>query len=305
VILIGFWFGLHRPAALGIVGFSFSRAFASFALLLAPMWFFGVGAAEPLKRLPSWAKILIASLLALPYVVFVAGTVNFYWRAALIVIALPVLLAAFLELPHLPRKMTWRDAAVLGIAAASYFLGWLRDAWPYPVLAILPKLFLADVVLYCSLVVREIEGTGYSMRPTPSAVLVGVREWAFYLPFALGLGELTGFIHFDASVPILRNLMGTILTTFLLIALPEELFFRAVLQNMLETRIGKRGALILAAILFGLSHFNHGPTFNWRYVLLASIAGVFYGRAWRANRQILAAVITHTGVDIVWSLWFR
>ena len=59
------------------------------------------------------------------------------------------------------------------------------------------------------------------------------------------------------------------------------------------------------SVLFGLSHFNHGATFNWRYVLLGSVAGVFYGRAWRDNRQIFAAIVTHTGVDVVWSLWFR
>lgn len=95
------------------------------------------------------------------------------------------------------------------------------------------------------------------------------------------------------------------MVTFLLIALPEELFFRGILQNLLETRLGRSGALIVASVLFGLSHFNHGSVFDWRYVLLATIAGIFYGRAWRAQRQIFAAVLTHTLVDVVWSLWFR
>jgi membrane protease YdiL (CAAX protease family) len=64
-------------------------------------------------------------------------------------------------------------------------------------------------------------------------------------------------------------------------------------------------ALMVAAILFGLAHFNKGAIFNWRYVLLAAMAGLFYGRAWRANRQLLASIITHTAVDVVWSLWFK
>jgi hypothetical protein len=58
-------------------------------------------------------------------------------------------------------------------------------------------------------------------------------------------------------------------------------------------------------VLFGLSHFHKGAAFNWRYVLLAAIAGIFYGRAWRARRKVLASSITHTAVDVVWSLWFR
>lgn len=288
-----------------MAGISFGRAFASFALLLAPLWFCGFGVAEPLKRLPTGAKITIAILLALPYLVFSLGTPDFHWRVAVVVAAFPVLLAAFFEIPQLSDKMTWRDAVVLAIVAASYFLRWFERAWPHPALAVFPKLFLADVVLYSFLIVRKLEGMGYSLVPEVSALKTGVREWAFYLPFALIIGELTGFIHFHAILPPVGKIIADILITSLLIALPEELFFRAVLQDLLETRLGKNAALILASILFGLSHFNHGATFNWKYVLLASIAGIFYGRAWRENRQIFAAIVTHTGVDVFWSLWFR
>jgi len=273
--------------------------------LLAPLWFFGFGLADPLKKLSSWSKILGAGFLALPYFVFALGTQDFALRAAVIMVAFPTLLAAFLELPHLPRELTWRDLAALVIVAAAYFLRWLQPAWPYPALAVFPKLFLADVVLYCFFVVRKLEGTGYSLAPSGAALITGVQQWAFYVPIALILGELIGFIHFHAAVPAAQNVVVGVLITSLLIALPEELFFRSILQNLLETRLGRNGALLLAALLFGLSHFNHGATFNWRYVLLASIAGVFYGRAWREHRQIFAAVVTHTGVDVVWSLWFR
>src|SRR5207249_3826082 len=113
------------------------------------------------------------------------------------------------------------------------------------------------------------------------------------------------FIHFHRVLPNPLAAGAAIFGTFLLIAIPEEVFFRGILQNLLETRLGRIGALIVAAALFGLSHFNKRATFNWRYVILATLAGIFYGRAWRANRQILASAITHTAVDVVWSLWFR
>jgi uncharacterized protein len=304
-ILVALGIGFHRAPSLAAAGVNFARAFASFALLLAPLWFFGFGAAEPLKALPSGVKIGLAGLLALPYFVFALATGDFYWRTAVIAIALPVLLAAFLGLPHLSRKMAWRDVAALAIVAAAYLLRWLHNAWPHPALAIFPKLFLADIVLYCFLVVRQIEGMGYSLIPKLSAVRAGFRQWLFYLPFAVIIGEGIGFIHFHPALPSPGKIVAAALVTFLLIAVPEEMFFRAVLQNLLETRLGKNLALIAASLLFGLSHFNHGATFNWKYVLLASIAGVFYGRAWRQNRQISAAITTHTAVDVVWSLWFR
>jgi membrane protease YdiL (CAAX protease family) len=76
----------------------------------------------------------------------------------------------------------------------------------------------------------------------------------------------------------------------------------------LERRLGRYGALVAASILFGLSHFNKrnpiGQHFNWRYILLATIAGIFYGRAWRERRRIAASTITHTCVDWLWSWWF-
>jgi CAAX protease family protein len=91
---------------------------------------------------------------------------------------------------------------------------------------------------------------------------------------------------------------------------PEETFFRGWLQNLLERRMGRNPALFVTAALFGLSHFNKHTVgfaahFNWRYVLLAAIAGVFYGRAWRSGRRVGASAITHATVDSIWSLWLR
>lgn len=304
-MLLALGIGFHRAPNLAGSGLNFARAFVSFAWLLAPLWFFGFGAAEPLKRLNSGAKMLGAGALAVPYIIFAAGTLEFQWRAALIAIALPVLLAAFLELPRLPQAMTWRDVAVLGIVVAAYYFRWLHGLWPHPALSFFSKLFLADIVAYCFLVVRRLEGAGYSLNPSWSALMVGIREWAFYLPVAFIIGELTGFIYFHAVLPSFGKMLAAVLITSLLIAVPEELFFRGVLQNLIETRLGKNLALVIASLLFGLSHFNHGAVFNWRYVLLAGIAGIFYGRAWREQRQIFAAITTHTLVDVVWSLWFR
>ncbi len=284
---------------------NFSRAFAAFVLLLAPLWFFGFAPAEPLQHLRAGWKIPAAAALAVPYFVFAAGTADFTWRAALVVVGLPVLLATFLEFPKLPLKMTWHDVAALAVIVAAYFLRWLRIAWPLPTLGLFPKLFLADIALYCFLVIRRPEGSSYSLVPAKSALRIGLREWLLYFPIALALGEITHFIHFHPVVPQLGTVLASVILTFLIVALPEELFFRAILQNLLETRLGRTGALLAASVLFGLSHFNHGAAFNWRYVLLASIAGIFYGRAWRAERQIFASIVTHTAVDVVWSLWFR
>jgi hypothetical protein len=96
------------------------------------------------------------------------------------------------------------------------------------------------------------------------------------------------------------------LFSFIAVALPEEIFFRGWMQNLLERRLGRTAALVFTACLFGLSHFNKRTTFfNWRYVLLAALAGIFYGRAWRQDRRVGASAITHATVDTLWGALLR
>jgi len=133
----------------------------------------------------------------------------------------------------------------------------------------------------------------------------GLRELLFFAPAALVLGLAVGFLHPHGNLPPLGKAALTWAGIFVFVAIPEELFFRAWVQNFLERRVGRRAALILASVLFGLSHFNkRSAHFNWRYVLLATIAGIFYGRAWREHRRVPASTITHTCVDWLWSWWF-
>jgi uncharacterized protein len=289
------------------LGESVSYAFASFALLLAPLWLFGFGAGEWLQhKVPSrWPRIVLPALLGVPYLLFAFPADDFHWSLAAAMFALPVGLAALLELSALPPKLAWQDVVVLGILATTYMLRLLSGAWPYAGLAALPKLFVADLVLYLYVVVRKLGGIGYWFTAEREVVFTGLRECAYFLPFGIGLGTALRFTHFHPGLPSARVVGTGVLVTLLLVALPEEMFFRGVLQNLVETRLGRRMALVTAAILFGLAHFNQGTSFNGRYVLLAATAGVFYGRAWRARRQLLASVLTHTLVDLVWSLWFR
>jgi membrane protease YdiL (CAAX protease family) len=307
VLLLVLWFEARSSAMGRSLGAHLPYAFASFALLLAPLWLLGFGAGEWLRssiRSPV-TRIILPSLLAVPYFVFAFPTHNFRWLPAIAMLVLPPLLAAFLESFKPPSRISWQDIVVLGVLLATYSLRLLASAWPDPGLAALPKLFVADSVLYLYLVVRGLEGCGYSLRPNVYALLIGWREWVYFLPFGIGLGAALSFIHFHPGWPSLAKVVTAVLITFLLVAIPEELFFRGILQNLLETRLGRTPALIVASILFGLAHFNKGAIFNWRYVILAAIAGVFYGRAWRSRRQLLASIITHTAVDVVWSLWFR
>jgi uncharacterized protein len=298
--------GIARSGIAASLAGQIRPALLSFALLLAPLWFFGFGLGEWLARKlrSPQSRAAFPALLGVPYLVFAIPAGNLRWSTTVVVFLLPVVLSAVVESSASKRKMVWQDLVVLGTLFTVYLLRLLTAAWPHAELAVLPKLYVADLALYLYIVSRKLDGVGYPLVPNRHAFLIGLREWVYFLPLGIGLGAALRFIHFHAAVPFTASLLGGVLTTFLLVAVPEEMFFRGILQNLLETRLGQNTALVFAALLFGLAHFNKGASFNWRYVILATIAGIFYGRAWRGRRQVLASSITHTAVDVVWWLWF-
>jgi membrane protease YdiL (CAAX protease family) len=308
LVLLAFWFVARHFSVEERIGGHMLSGFISFALLLAPYWFFGFGAAEILKlRLTSSAvRVLAPGLLVVPYLVFSIPRGEFLWVYGLVLFLVPVGLAALFEFaPPGTPKLCWQDVLALAVIGAPVEFRLLAGSFPHPGLSALPKFLLLDAALYAFLVVRRLEGVGYDFRARLRDVGVGLREWAFFAPIAIGLGLALGFIAFHHRMPSAGTAIAALLVTFFFVAIPEELFFRGLLQNLLEARIGHPKSLFVAAIIFGLSHFNKPLPFNWRYVLLATIAGIFYGRAWRNRRRIVASGITHTLVDVVWGLWFK
>lgn len=288
--------------------------FLSFALLFAPYWFFGFDAAVLLRPAlkSTFARTAASALLALPYFVLEVPRGSLQWPLGAALVAIPLLVSATLE--RWPRPANWADLFVLAAIGLLIDLGLLSTGSPFrptgpppwPAgLGGFPKMMMANVALYGYLVIKPIGSVGYDLWPKPSDWKNGLREFAFYAPIVLALGFLMSFIHWHGRAAKAEGFPAAWIFTFFFVALPEELFFRGLVQNLLERHMGKLRALCLASVLFGLSHFNKGAAFNWRYVLLATIAGLFYGRAWLAEHRLLASSITHASVDAVWSIWFR
>jgi hypothetical protein len=263
------------------------------------------------RRLPLWAKLLAPASLCASYLLVACGAGVFRWGWLALYAALPVAIADLLEQARradsgpLGQRGNWRDYLVLATLGLAVDLRWFEGAWPAH-LAIFNKMLLLDAGIYGFIFVRQLDGVGFDLRLRLRDAGIGLRELAFYTPIALALGLGLGFLHLHCGWPGLAPIAGAWIFTFFLIAVPEELFFRGWLQNLLERRIGRTPALLLTAVLFGLSHFNKRTAFfNWRYVLLAAVAGVFYGRAWRQQRRVGASAVTHASVDAIWSLWLR
>lgn len=284
---------------------------AAAVLLLAPMLAaaFCPASVERLGRvLPRIVRVAAPALLCLPYAMTAQAFGIFNWGWLTIYALLPVAVAFLLEQARTEdggRQGNWRDFAVLLALGLAVDLRWLEPAWPTG-LAALGKILLLDAGIFGFLVVRRLDGVGFDLRLTWKDVRRGLLEYLLYAIIAVPLGLWLGFLHLHAVVPSPLRVIGAFVFTFVFIAIPEELFFRGWLQNLLERRLGRIFSLLLTAILFGLSHWNKRAVhFNWRYVLMASIAGIFYGRAWAAQRRVGASALTHASVDTTWSIWLR
>jgi CAAX protease family protein len=273
----------------------------------AAFGFAGERVAATVARLPLVVRVVLPALLALPYLVIAASQHMFHWQWFALYAGLPVVMAWLLARAvdaDPEQRGNWRDAVILLTLGLAVDLRWFDVAWPAGLRG-LNNLLLVDAGLYAFLAIRRLSGTGFDFHLHWSDWKTGLRELAFFAPEVLVLGLALGFIHPHANMPSVGKALVTWAGIFVFVAIPEELFFRAWVQNLLESRVGRRSALLIASALFGLSHFNkRSAHFNWRYVLLAMIAGIFYGRAWRERRRVPASTITHTCVDWLWSWWF-
>ena len=284
-------------------------ALAVLVLELAPAVLFGLTGervGQAFSRWPSSIRTALPVLCALPYVLISCSYQMFSWKWCALYAVLPVAIAWLLgraAIADPEQRGNWRDAIILLTVGLAVDLRWFERAWPNG-LTSLGKLLLVDAALYGFVVIRQLNGTGFDFHFRWSDWKTGLRELAYFSPLVIAGGLALGFLHAHAN-PLRLSMIPTWIYIFIFVAVPEELFFRAWVQNLLERRVGRRTALVITAVLFGLSHFNkRAAHFNWRYVVLASVAGIFYGRAWREQRRVPASSITHASVDAIWSFWF-
>lgn len=118
------------------------------------------------------------------------------------------------------------------------------------------------------------------------------------IPIGMGVGFLEPHWPKETGRDAFLRAFGLAFT----VALPEELYFRGVLDEGLRPHFKKGwSSLAVSSVAFGLMHWNNRSKLDQQleYLLLASIAGVFYGLAYR-RYGLWAAVICHTLVDLLW-----
>ncbi len=167
---------------------------------------------------------------------------------------------------------------------------------------------LAVIVLFLWLVLLagRFPDLGFTFRWAWRDVGIAVWNLVGFAAFALPFGWLTGFIAPAASLPGFPEALIRLLAIYLFIGLPEEVLFRGTLHVHFQRVLGwpPLRTLILSSLLFGMAHLNNPPKVGL-YVILATVAGFFYGRTYLQTGKVTVAALVHAMVDWIWSVFFR
>ena len=144
---------------------------------------------------------------------------------------------------------------------------------------------------------------GMKIRPPSSARDFALPLLAFALlaPVLAVVGIAIGFIPWPhASTKSACQMAAAVGIIFVGTALPEEILFRAMIQNLLMLRFGTTARTLFAAsLIFGAAHLDNGPQPlpNWRYMILATIAGWAYGKVFQKANSVMSSAGLHMLVD--------
>jgi uncharacterized protein len=159
------------------------------------------------------------------------------------------------------------------------------------------------------LLLRQLSGMKINLPQTGRDLVNLLLGFAACAPVLIALGRAIGFLppfHWPPH-PSPARIGSQYLIILAATALPEEILFRALIQNCIAQRFGaSTSTLLLSAFIFGCAHLDNGPgpLPNWRYMILATIAGVAYGKVYEKSSSIFASAGLHALVDLIKHLCF-
>jgi len=159
------------------------------------------------------------------------------------------------------------------------------------------------LALWLFLVCRGLKGMKYNLPRRRQDFLNPLLGFTVVAPILIGLGLLFHFVaHPHAPHFPWPKIGARYLAIFCGTALPEEILFRGLIQNLLMQRFGASNwTLAAAGLIFGCAHLDNGPQPlpNWRYLILATIAGIVFGRVFQKSSSILSSASLHALVNTV------
>jgi len=291
-------------------GRAFIAILLSFALLLAFMLLFAArGGTEKFSSIAGPGSAwLLALILFFAFLVYALGTgVASLTRlaAAAAFIFLPLLLLAS---ARSSSPGSWQDLFTIVAIWTAVKFGPSHWLWPYPggrLAYIFTVLLAVNIAVAGFLLLRRTKNVGYNIGWGRGWTLYILGTLAVFACVAIPLGLKLHFISYSPGIAEWKSFLPLSVAILVFTAWPEELLFRGLLQNLLwQSTKSETVGWIAASVIFGFSHITNLHFPNWRYVFLASVAGLCYGWVWRKTGSIFASALVHAAVDILWHFLF-
>jgi len=297
--------GFHGRAFLIALGVA-AALFAFELFLAAPSVL--AAAQRSLGGRASYLIALVPLFAVLVYSLSVTGSTKLLLLGAAYTVLPALLLASSAE----KSPGTWEDYAALLVITVPAVLPvpvrllYLIFPYPPPLTHTLAVLMAISTGVAAFVLLRRLDGVGYEIAWGRGFTANFLLHFLLFAAIAIPLGVTLGFLAWGPSLERARHSPLTVLGILFFTAWPEEFLFRGLLQNLLSRSLKNQWTgLIIASVIFGFSHIFHAPYPNWKYVLLATIAGLFYGHVWIRTRSLLPGTLVHALVDISWHLLFR
>jgi membrane protease YdiL (CAAX protease family) len=265
------------------------------AFLVELTLFFSLSSPFPWR--PKW---LLASAL-LPYLLYSIPTHVFHAREFFQLVCLTTIAVLWLRLTRDRPHASW---LFLGFVGVVYLTKVLRGIYLPPLAELrvdaLGQLMWFRVAMAAWLREFPRHRDGFGFLPARRDWLIGVRWFALFLPVGAGLVWLLRFGVFTLGEGYWWKAPLTFAGIFLVVGVWEEFFFRGVLLERMRKQWGNRVALAVSSAVFGIAHLWFRDFPNWKFALIAGIAGLFYGSAYLAAGNIRAAVVAHALVVAFW-----
>jgi membrane protease YdiL (CAAX protease family) len=227
-------------------------------------------------------------------------------------IPLAALILAYTFLPTICAYLAWADFVIIALLwfPLEFSAGrqWVPKQAQAPLhLAAYGVSILLGLSIF--LLFRRLPGMKYNLPRSGRDLVNLLLGFAACAPVLIALGRAIGFLspfHLPTQLSPLH--IGSQYAIILAAtALPEEILFRALIQNSIAQKFGASTVtLLIAAFIFGCAHLDNGPgpLPNWRYMILATIAGIAYGKVYEKSSSILASAGLHALVDLIKHLCF-
>jgi membrane protease YdiL (CAAX protease family) len=292
-------------------GRTFAATLTTFALLLLVTLVFAArGVSENLARsMGPTVGFLLGACLFLTYIVYLLGTGTFAVTRACVMAALLFLPLGLASSAAAAATGSWQDFMILAGIWVFVKFGPSHWLWPSPgghLAYVFTVLVSVGTALAALVLVRRTNGIGYSIGWGKNWGLYVLGSFALFASIAIPLGLEMHFIVFAPQWSRWSSFLGLSIAILFFTAWPEEFLFRGLLQNLLCK--ASKSDLVgwwTSSLLFGFSHITNTRFPNWRYVILASIAGLFYGWTWKKSGSIFASALVHAAVDATWHFLFR